>query len=132
MWLTKENRWYTQYGAMSSRASDAIRAGKTRQEYVDLMLAMRPRLKRDVWTPRLESVYDASLRWFNEPRGACYICGTEMTGKNYGGSYGKQGFCKSRNCARIQAHDFFKKDDLSYGDGPCDCSRCEARKVGAQ
>lgn len=62
--------------AMGCRATTAIKERRaTREEYVAEMVAMRPRLNKAVWTPRLEQVYDATLRSMQRSWGACGTCG---------------------------------------------------------
>ena len=87
-----------QFRLMTTRASEEIRKGKTRDEYVAYMLALRPRLSREKWTPKLQRAYDFTLNGLNEPAGTCYVCGTEMTHMIYGGSRGDKPFCK--DCSR--------------------------------
>ncbi len=80
-WKASE-RWRRAEYAMGCRATEAIWEGKTQDEYVAMMLALRPRLKKAVWTPRLEQVYDSTLRSFQQSMGACGTCGKDCNGFN--------------------------------------------------
>ncbi|MGO9574304.1 MAG: hypothetical protein ACLPTQ_08255 [Terriglobales bacterium] len=84
---SKEHGWYLGLLVSSVRpaytmsvwAQHAIKCGIGRETFVDRMLALRPRLKRNIWAPQLERAYDTNLHLYYEVCGDCGTCGKPCT-----------------------------------------------------